>query len=89
MKATITLHKKPSIIERIVNRVFFGCKTEYIVPELAPKPDPYEGMTDEQIIIALKKENEWLKRSLKRSECENDTHTALWAANQLSYMMKG
>jgi hypothetical protein len=64
MKATITLHKNPSIVEIVINRVFFGCKTEYIVPEATPKPDPMEGMTDEQKVEYLKKENKILKRKL-------------------------
>ena len=96
MKATIVLHKNPSIIESIINRVFFGCKTEYVVPEHEPKPDPLEGMTDEQKIEYLKLENKMLKKKLVDANreiisaynhlWERDSH--FWTRNRRNAMGK-
>lgn len=83
MKATITLHKNPSIMEIVINRVFFGCKTEYIVPEPAPKPDPMEGMTDEQKVEYLKKENKILKRKLRNAARKKNEYEARLLINKV------
>lgn len=84
MKATITLHKKPSIVERAVNYIFFGCKTEYIMPEPAPKPDPMEGMTDEQKIEYLKRENAALKKKLIKATRKENEYKAHLFVNKVN-----
>lgn len=78
MKATITLNKKPSITEIIINRVFFGCETKYNVPESTKKPDPLEGMTDEQKVEYLKKENKILKGKLREAARKENRYKSLW-----------
>lgn len=84
MKATITLHKEPSIIEKAINLIFFGCKTEYVVPKPEPKPDPYEGMSDKEIIARLKQENARLRNELIDAEYgEEILYRSLWVLSQI------
>ena len=84
MKAIITLHKNPSIIERAINRIFFGCRTQYIVPEHTPNPDPMEGMTDEQKVEYLKKENKALKRKLRDAVRKETEYEARLLINKVN-----
>ena len=82
MKAIITLHKKPSIIETAINRIFFGCHTEYIVPKPVPKHNPMEGMTDEQKIEYLKQENVALKKKLHNAARKENEYKARLLINR-------
>lgn len=76
MKSKIVLHKHPSAIERLFNKVIYNCETVYVVPEHKPAPDPYEGMSDAEIIAKLNEENRQLKYENHRLRRErNQSYT--------------